>query len=133
MQEVVLDYGDGMMPVSVPDHAVVVRYGQTFTDPPEVDPFEATRYALQNPLGMKPLRELAKAGDKVVIAFPDRVKGGAHPRAHRRVAIPLIGEILRGAGVAPEDIVLLCAVGLHRHNTYHELLWYLGKDIVNAF
>jgi len=133
MREVILDYGDGVTVVSVPDGATVVRYGETFTDPPEVDPFEATRRALQNPLGTKPLRELAKAGDKVVIAFPDRVKGGAHPKAHRRVAIPLIVETLRRAGVELEDISLLCAVGLHRHNTYQELLWYLGKDIVNAF
>jgi hypothetical protein len=133
MQEVILDYGDSVMPVHVPSSATVVRYGVTFTDPPEVDPFEATRQALQSPLGMKPLRELAKAGDRVLIAFPDRVKGGAHPKAHRRVAIPIIVETLREAGVALEDIVLLCAVGLHRHNTYQELLWYLGKDILNAF
>ncbi len=133
MQEVFLDYGDGVMPINVPESATVVRYGETFTDPPEVDPFAATRHALENPLGMKPLRELAKAGDKVVISFPDRVKGGAHPKAHRRVAIPLIVEILQEAGVALEDITLLCAVGLHRHNTHQELLWYLGKDIVSMF
>lgn len=133
MQEVILDYGDGVMPVNVPSSAMVVRYGQTFSDPPEVDPFEATRRALENPLGMKPLRELAQAGNKVVISFPDRVKGGAHPRAHRRVAIPIIIEVLQQAGIRLEDITLLCAVGLHRHNTYQELLWYLGKEIVDAF
>ncbi|MDX2004060.1 MAG: lactate racemase domain-containing protein [Meiothermus sp.] len=133
MQEVTLDYGDGVMGVNVPDSASVVRYGQTFSDPPEIDPFEATRHALEHPLGMEPLRELAKAGQKVVISFPDRVKGGAHPKAHRRVAIPIIVEVLREAGVALEDITLLCAVGLHRHNTHQELLWYLGKDIINAF
>lgn len=133
MQEVVLDYGDGVMPINVPDSAAVVRYGQTFSDPPEVDPFEATRQALEHPLGMDPLRVLAKAGQKVVISFPDRVKGGAHPKAHRRVAIPIIVEVLLQAGVALEDITLLCAVGLHRHNTHQELLWYLGKDIVNTF
>jgi len=133
MQDVVLDYGDRVMPVTVPASAMVVRYGETFVDPPEVDPSEATRLALENPLGMKPLRELAKAGDKVVISFPDRVKGGAHPRAHRRVAIPIIVEILIEAGVDLEDIILLCANGLHRHSTHQELLWYLGKDIVNLF
>jgi lactate racemase len=133
MQEIDLDYGDGTMSVSVPDSATLVRYGQTFTDPPEVDPLEATRKALENPLGMKPLRELAKAGNKVVISFPDRVKGGAHPKAHRRVAIPIILEVLLDAGVALEDITLLCAVGLHRHNTYQELLGYLGQDLVKAF
>jgi hypothetical protein len=133
MREVFLDYGDGLMAAQVPDSAVVVRYGETYVDPPEVDPWEATRQALENPLGMPPLRELVKPGHRVVIAFPDRVKGGAHPRAHRRVAIPLIVETLRDAGVELNDITLLCAMGLHRKNTLEELYWYLGRDIVDAF
>ncbi|MBC8449798.1 MAG: DUF2088 domain-containing protein [Chloroflexi bacterium] len=133
MPEILLDYGDGLMPVRVPDGATVVRYGETYVDPPEVDPWEATRQALENPLGMPPLRELAKPGDKVVIAFPDRVKGGAHPRAHRRVSIPLILEALQDAGVELDNITLLCAMGLHRKNTLEELYWYLGKNIVDAF
>ncbi len=133
MQEVQLDYGDGQMTVKVTDRATVVRYGDTYTDPPDVDPWEATRRALNKPLGMPPLRELAKPGDKVVIAFPDRVKGGAHPQAHRRVAIPLIVETLQEAGIKLEDISLLCAMGLHRKNTLEELYWYLGQEIVDAF
>jgi nickel-dependent lactate racemase len=133
VNEVLLDYGDELMPVQLPDSATVVRYGETYLDPPEVDPWEATRQALENPLGMPPFRELVQAGDKVVIAFPDRVKGGAHPRAHRRVSIPLILEALRGAGVALDDITLLCAMGLHRKNTLEELYWYLGREIVDAF
>jgi nickel-dependent lactate racemase len=133
MQEVVLDYGDGTMAVEVPDSATIVRYGETYEDPPEVDPWQATRRALEKPWGMPPLSELAKPGHKVVIAFPDRVKGGAHPKAHRRVCIPLIMEALRGAGVALEDISLLCAMGLHRKNTLEELYWYLGREIVDAF
>ncbi|MEM7343184.1 MAG: lactate racemase domain-containing protein, partial [Chloroflexota bacterium] len=133
MQTINLDYGDGLMPVELPNHATVVQYGKTYQDPPAVDPWDATRQALEKPLGMKPLRELVKAGDKVVISFPDRVKGGAHPEAHRRVAIPMIVEICQEAGVALENISLLCAVGLHRHNTLDELLWYLGKDIVDNF
>ena len=132
-QEILLDYGDELLPVRVPDSATVVRYGETYVDPPEIDPWEATREALRNPLGMPPLRELAKPGDKVVIAFPDRVKGGAHPRAHRRVCIPLILEALQDAGVEMDDITLLCAIGLHRKNTLEELYWYLGREIVDAF
>jgi hypothetical protein len=133
MQEVQLDYGDGLMPVEVPDSATIVRYGETYVDPPEVDPWEATRQALENPVGTPPLRELVKPGQKVVIAFPDRVKGGAHPKAHRRVCIPLIVETLQGAGVKLEDITLLCAMGLHRKNTLEELYWYLGRGVVDAF
>ena len=128
-----LDYGDGVLNVNLPDDATVIRHGVTYQDPPEVDPWEETRKALENPLGMPPLRELAKAGDRVVIAFPDRVKGGSHPGAHRRVAIPIICEILQEVGVKLENISLICAMGLHRHNTRQELYEYLGKDVVDMF
>ena len=133
MQDILLDYGDGKMKVALPDSAVVVRYGQTYTDPPEVDPVEATRQALDNPLGFPPLRELGGPGKKVVIAFPDRVKGGAHKTSHRRVAIPMIIEDLLKAGTKVENITLVCAPGLHRKNTLEEWYWYLGKDIVDRF
>ena len=133
MQKVLLDYGDGKMETELPDSAAVVKYGITYQDPLEVDPSEATRKALENPLGMPPLRELAKPGKKAVIAFPDRVKGGAHAKAHRRVCIPLIVEELLKGGIKKEDITLLCAQGLHRKNTLEEWYWYLGKKIVDEF
>jgi len=133
MKRVKLDYGDGHMPVNLPDSAVVVRYGETYTDPPKVDPVDATRKALESPHGFPPLHELGGPDKKVVIAFPDRVKGGAHPEAHRRVAIPLILAELTRAGTKLENITLLCAMGLHRKNTVEEWYWYLGKEIVDRF
>jgi nickel-dependent lactate racemase len=133
MKEVLLDYGDSRMRVEVPDSATVVRYGETYTDPPEVDPLEATRRALATPHGMPPLREQAGPGKRVVIAFPDRVKGGVGPKAHRRVAIPLIVEELLAGGTPLENITLVCAGGLHRKNTLEEWYWYLGREIVDQF
>lgn len=112
---------------------MVVRYGETYQDPPEVDPYEATRKALDNPLGFPPLRELGGPGRKVVIGFPDRVKGGVHPNSHRRIAIPIIVEELLKGGTKIEDITLLCGAGLHRKNTLEEWYWYLGKRIVDNF
>ncbi len=133
MQEVLLDYGDGKMRVELPDSAMVVRYGKTYTDPPEVDPYEATRKALDKPLGFPPLRELGGPNKKVVIGFPDRVKGGAHAKCHRKVAIPMVIEELLKGGTKIENIKLLCATGLHRKNTLEEWYWYLGKETVDRF
>jgi len=133
MQKVMLDYGDTRMPVELPDNACIVRYGQTYTDPPEVDPREATRKALAKPLGFPPLKELGGPGKRVVIGFPDRVKGGVQPNCHRRVAIPLIVEELLKGGTKLENITLLCCMGLHRKNTLEEWYWYLGKEIVDQF
>jgi len=133
MKEVLLDYGDTRMRVELPDSAVVVRYGETYTDPPEVNPIEATRKALDNPLGFPPLKELSGPDKKIVIGFPDRVKGGAQKNSHRRVAIPMILEDLLKGGAKLENITLLCAAGLHRKNTLEEWYWYLGKEIVDRF
>ncbi|MDR7486864.1 MAG: lactate racemase domain-containing protein [Armatimonadota bacterium] len=128
-----LEYGDGIMEAEVGNDATVFWPGRSHRDPPEVDPAEATRRALAAPLGCPPLHALARPGRRVVIAFPDRVKGGAHERAHRKVAIPIIVEELERAGVRREDITLLCAMGLHRKNTYDELVGYLGRPLVDAF
>lgn len=133
METTYIDYGDGSMQIEVPDSATILTWDDLRQDPPAVDPFEATEAALNNPLGMPPLKKLAKPGDKVVIGFPDRVKGGSHPLAHRRVCIPLIVKHLREAGVHEKDITLLCAIGLHRKNTKAELYSYLGPEIVDAF
>jgi nickel-dependent lactate racemase len=133
MQEVLLDYGDGKMRVELPDSATVVRYGQTYQDLPGIDNRQATKDALAKPLGFPPLRELGGPDKKVVIGFPDRVKGGAAPNCHRRVAIPLIVEELLTGGTRLENITLLCGMGLHRQNTLEEWYWYLGKDIVDQF
>ena len=49
MQDVLLDYGDTRMRVELPDSAMVVRYGKTYTDPPAVDAVNVTRKALAAP------------------------------------------------------------------------------------
>ncbi|RYH06168.1 lactate racemase domain-containing protein [Tropicimonas sp. IMCC6043] len=133
MQDVLLDYGDTKMPVELPDSATIVRYGQTYTDPPKVDPTAATRAALAAPGELPPLADQAGPDKKIVIAFPDRVKGGAHALAHRKVSIPLVVEELLKGGARIENITLVCAMGLHRKNTVEEWREYLGNEIVNEF
>jgi hypothetical protein len=133
MQEIDLDYGLSKLSVELPDSAIVVRYGHTYQDPPIIDPVIATKKALQEPLGISPLKDLAGQGKTAAIVFPDRVKGGAHSLAHRKVCIPLVISELLSGGCVIEDITLICAQGLHRRNTYEEWLWYLGSDIVNQF
>jgi len=133
MKKTYIEYGDTMMEIEVPDSATILTPEDLRHDPPKVDPYEATRKALQNPLGMPPLRELAKPGMKVVICCPDRVKGGAHKEAHRRVCIPIMVEELQKGGVELKNIKLIMCPGLHRKNTKAEIDWYLGKEIVDLF
>ena len=134
MSEILLDYGDKKMPFQVPDHTTIIRFGETYTDPPARGvPMELTRRAIQNPLEMPPLKEMAGPDKKVVIGFPDRVKGGVHPDCHRRNAIKALVEELLAGGCKLENITLLCGMGLHRMNTLEEFYWMLGKEIVDQF
>lgn len=133
MKEVPIEYGESTTTAKVPDDAVVVWPGKFHSEPPPVDPESAVKSALENPLKMQRISELVKRGDKVVIAFPDKVKGGMHPKAHRRVTIPLVLKELEKAGVDRKDILLICANGLHRKNTKKEIAAYLGEQVVREF
>lgn len=127
--QVSLEYGDGHIRVELPDDTRVISPGTATHEPdPLPDPVGATRAALDEPLGCGPVHELVDQGDTVTIAFPDRVKGGAHETAHRKVALPLLLDDLERAGVRPEDVRLVCAIGLHRKNTRAEFEDYLGAE-----
>lgn len=129
-----IEYGDTFMDINVPEHAVVVSPGETYQEPqPLEDPIKVTSDAIKNPLGMSPISKLVGPGSKVVIGFPDRVKGGFQVNSHRRVTIPLLLEELKNVGVRERDIQLICAMGLHRKNLREEFNAYLGKDLVDKF
>ena len=133
MPTVRLEYGDGQLEFEAPADATVVVPGETFAEPPPVDPREATHKALSGPLGIAPITDLVGPGSKIAIAFPDRVKGGTHEGSHRKVTLPLVLDQLRRAGVRDSDIHLICAIGLHRKNTKSEMLEYLPAGIVEDF
>lgn len=127
-----LEYGDGVMDVELPDSAIVVDPGPREDDPePLADPVAATAEALDKPLGMPPITDLVGPGSKVVIAFPDRVKGGAHVTSHRKVTILQLLDRLEAASVAATDISLVCAIGLHRKNSPEDIRAYLGDEIMD--
>ena len=127
--QVALEYGDGHVRVELPDTATVVRAGQAHAEPdPLPDPEAATREAVRNPLGCAPLGDLVGPGSTVTIAFPDRVKGGVQPTSHRKTALRVLFDELERAGVRLADVTLVCAIGLHRKNHWHEFEAYLGTE-----
>ena len=95
----------------------------------------AVRDAINNPIGHEPLARLVGAGAKVTIAFDDA--SGAYFQTKRtdfrRVAIEVLVEELRQAGVELNDIRLLCAQGLHRKLSRTEMETFLGRRLVLQF
>ena len=74
------EYGEGLMEANLPDNTDVFIPGETVADPPVLaDIAGATRAAIEHPLGLAPLSAQVKAGSKVAIVFPDKVKGGFKP------------------------------------------------------
>ncbi|WP_022911101.1 lactate racemase domain-containing protein [Aestuariimicrobium kwangyangense] len=128
--QVNLQYGDGDVAVEIPDDSVVIREGIVHEPTPLADPDRATREAIARPLGMPPIGDLVGPGGTVTISFPDRVKGGSHVTAHRRLAITAVLDELAAAGVRDRDITLVCAIGLHRKNRPEEWAEYLGADLL---
>ena len=51
----------------LPKSSIVVHYGETYQDPPKINPYEATKNALEKPLGFPPLKELAGSGKTAAI------------------------------------------------------------------
>ncbi len=96
--------------------------------PPIKDVPAAVKAALANPTNSPPLRELAKAGDKVCIVFTDITRASPD---HLLVP-PLLAE-LETAGVRDEDITLLCGIGMHRPSTPEEKVVKLGQAVVARY
>ncbi|WHH60829.1 lactate racemase domain-containing protein [Petroclostridium sp. X23] len=128
------EYGAGLMEANLPDSTDVFIPSETVPDPPYIENIEeVTRQSILNPIGMDPISKSVKKGNKVTIVFPDKVKGGMQPTAHRKVAIPIIIEELLKAGVEKKDIKLICSNGLHRKNTKEEIKMLLGDKVFNEF
>ncbi len=124
-------FGDQVIAVRLPDNVKSAPPGLSTTLSPVDNNEEAIRKALERPLGRPPLRETVKPGWRVTIAFDDPTVPCFAPIWEP--AIRLVIQELENGGVRKSDITLLCANGLHRKFTRHELARILGEDLVRDF
>jgi lactate racemase len=92
------------------------------------DPAGAIDLALAEPIGSPPLRDLAGPGSKVCIVFTDATRASPD-----RLLVPPMLRELAEAGVADEDVTLLCGIGMHRPSTVAEKVAKLGADVVARY
>ena len=132
------EYGNGLMSAELPDSTDVFIPGETVADP-ECLPqdwnslYNATLQSIRHPIGMEPLKELAKGKKTVVIVIPDIVKGGNQPTSHRKVAVRCCLDELYDAGVQKKDVLLLFSNGLHPRATVPEMRTILGEELFQEF
>jgi len=133
VKAVALPRGAGFVEATLSDHTYVFNVAESTHEPPQIDNVKATRDALDDPLDYEPIEHLVGPGSRVALVFPDRVKGGQHDLAHRKVALPQILQRLDRAGVRESDISPICAIGLHRKNTDEQMREYLPPVMFERF
>src|SRR5438046_8939679 len=130
MATVEFDAGARRQAITLPDGATVLEYVE---QPATGEPGELVDRALDAPLGLPPLRELAatlpRGGRRVVIAFDDPNR----PLATIRAVLPAVLGRLNAAGVGGEDITLVSANGMHPKFSREAFAAYLGPDVLARF
>ncbi|BCV19951.1 transcriptional regulator [Moorella sp. Hama-1] len=119
-----LYYGKARISVEVPTANLI-----GIIDPREAkiqeDEFTILRQALQNPIALPPLKELAQPGQKVAIVVDDNTR----PTPTWKM-LPLILAELETAGVQKEDITIVFANGSHRLQTREEQARLVGEEVM---
>lgn len=122
--QVDLAYGRTGLTVTLPDENVDVV--EPVDLPGADDPIDALRECLRQPIGTRPLKEIAGAQDTVAIVFCDITR----PAPNHLMLPAILAEL---AHIPRENFVLINATGMHRPNTEAELRGMLGDEIVAGY
>ena len=88
----------------------------------------ALEHAVENPIGTPALREMARGKKTVAISVCDITR----PAPNRRT-LPVVLRALEQGGIAPENVTICIATGLHRIATPGELDEILGPEIAAKY
>ena len=121
---VTLDYGKTGLSVTLPDDRLIAPPLAIRPAPPLADPEAALAAALADPIGTRPLAELAKGKQTACVVVCDITR----PVPNKMILPPLL-RILEAAGVPRAGITVLVATGLHRPNEGEELVELVGEFV----
>ena len=93
--------------------------------PPEE---QLLRDALAHPIGERPLRDAARGKKQIAVVISDI----SRPCPSARI-LPIVLDELAKAGVRDEDILIVTAVGSHRHHTAQEREKLVGSEVYRRF
>lgn len=120
---VTLDYGRTGLEVDLPEGTVgplTIRQAE-----PLADPTAALEHALANPIGTRPLADLARGKSSACILISDITRP-----VPNKLLLPPILRTVEAAGVPRDRIIILNATGLHRPNEGAEMVEMVGEEIV---
>src|SRR5262245_49213059 len=122
-----LDYGRTGLEVQLADDLAVSVLEPAKGTPVE-DPGGAVAAALADPVGARPLAELARGRRDAVVVISDKTR----PVPYGIVLPPLL-KTLEAAGIARVRIEILVATGLHRANTVDELRAMINPEVLDRY
>src|SRR5438132_7869922 len=124
---VTLDYGRTGLPVTLPADRVVGPLAIRDAEP-LADPAAALDAALANPIGARPLAELARGKKDACILICDITRP-----VPNRLILPQVLRTLEQSGIPRDKITILVATGLHRPNEGAELIEMVGPEIAGKY
>ena len=131
MKEIIF-YGDDVLIYDFPAQTKIIRAKEP------IDPLEnakrAINEAIDNPMASKRLEDLIDVNSRVVICFDDVSVPLPMMKDDVRVkAAEIVVEKLKKLGVKKENVLFICATGLHRKCTPKELRHILGKNVFKEY
>lgn len=122
--EVTLDYGRTGLPVTLPADRLVAPPLALRPAEPLPDAAAAIAAAIANPIGSRPLAELARGKTTACVVVCDITR----PVPNSLILRPLL-KTIEEAGVPRAGITILVATGLHRPNEGDELVELVGAEV----
>jgi len=124
--KVSIPYGKDQVEFQVPESNLMGVF-RPRTVPGVENESKAIRDALLNPIGSKPLQEIAKGMNRVVIISTDVTRP-----TKDHVIVPVVLDALTEAGVKAKEIKVVIGRGQHREMTRRELERKLGREVLDG-
>lgn len=128
MLEYAIKYGLGEQIVAIPPG---IEASEVVSAPmfPVANPRNEILRALRNPIGARPLYELAKDKKNICLIISDNTRKCQYPQT-----LPhLLEELEKRAGKSPKEITILIASGTHREMTGAEVVELIGPAIFKKY
>ncbi|HEV3437390.1 MAG TPA: nickel-dependent lactate racemase [Gemmata sp.] len=125
--KITLDYGKTGLDVTLPDERLIAPPLAIRPAEPLPNPEAVLEAALKNPIGSKPLAELARGKKSACIVICDITRP-----VPNKLILPALLRTIEAAGVPRSGITILIATGLHRPNEGEELVELVGEEIART-
>ncbi len=124
-REFELAYGDGEVKIRVPEENILDVI-QADVLPRLEDAHAEVLKSMRNPIGCRPLAEMVKPRERVVIVVPDKTRV-----SKADLIIPILIEELEQSGIAESDICVVFATGTHPSHTRRQQEAIVGAQIAS--